>query len=91
MKLSIIMMAYNQSQYINETIKAVVSKDLPEKSGKNIVGDTNFNIIKYYLYQKNKSKAIRHLMTSIFYQKKHAQLKHKLYNLLLNKKIPEYN
>ena len=71
-----------------------ITRKIPVEIRKDIVGDTHFNIMKYYLYQKNKSKAIRHLMTSIFYQKKHAQLKHKLYilySLLLNKKISEYD
>jgi glycosyltransferase involved in cell wall biosynthesis len=58
-----------------------------------LLGDTHFTIMKHFLYKKNRIKAFKHLLLSILIQKRHNQLKHKIYilvQLLLNRKIEEY-
>ncbi len=71
-----------------------IKSKIPRKLWSDTIGDTHFNIMKYHLFNKNKILAIKHLCYSIFYQKKHPQLKHKLlvlFKLFFNRKIPEYN
>ena len=58
-----------------------------------LLGDTHFSVAKYHIYKNNKLKAIKHLFLSIYFQRFHSQLKHKLYivlHLILHKTIPEY-
>ena len=44
-----------------------------------LIGNTHFGIARHYIHLRNPLKAILHLGKSIAYQKKHHQLKHKLY------------
>jgi glycosyltransferase involved in cell wall biosynthesis len=44
-----------------------------------LIGNTHFGIARHYIHHHHKIKAIKHLVYSISYQKKHAQLKHKLF------------
>jgi hypothetical protein len=44
-----------------------------------LIGNTHFGIARHYIHHHQKIKAIIHLVYSIRYQKKHAQLKHKLF------------
>lgn len=60
---------------------------------KTLIGDTYFGMAKHYIYKKQKWCAFRYLLLSIIYLGNHAQLKHKLYLIMLlvkNKQIPEY-
>ena len=43
-----------------------------------LIGNTHFGIARHYIHHRQELKAIKHLVYSIGYQKKHAQLKHKL-------------
>lgn len=59
-----------------------------------LIGDTHFALMKYYYYHNKKFKAFYHIILSIFYQRKHKQLKHKLlivFKLLFGIKILEYS
>ena len=47
-----------------------------------LIGNTHFGIARHYIHLHQKLKAIKHLVYSISYQKKHAQLKHKLFLIL---------
>jgi glycosyltransferase involved in cell wall biosynthesis len=70
-----------------------IKKEIPKYIRCFLFGDTHFSIAKYYLYNNKKRSAIKHILLSIIYQKKHPQLKHKVYilfNLLINKENPEY-
>ena len=70
-----------------------IKKILKRKNWKYLIGDTHFNVMKYYLYKGYKYLAIKHLLLSIFYQKRHPQLKHKLYvcyKIMFNQSIKEY-
>ena len=44
-----------------------------------LIGNTHFGIARHYIHHRQKTMAIKHLVYSIYYQKKHAQLKHKLF------------
>ena len=44
-----------------------------------LIGNTHFGIARHYIHLRKPVKAILHLGKSISYQKKHHQLKHKLY------------
>jgi glycosyltransferase involved in cell wall biosynthesis len=71
-----------------------IKLELPKKYYNFLIGDTCFSIMKYYIYHQNKLKSIKYLLLSIFYQKNHNQLKHKmliLVYLLINKQIKEYS
>lgn len=57
MKLSIIMMAFNQCQYINEAIESVVSQDLPQ-NWELLIGDNYLKKRTYhYLFFKTNQMA----------------------------------
>ena len=47
-----------------------------------LIGNTHFGIARHYIHHHQKFKAIKHLVYSISYQKKHVQLKHKLFLIL---------
>lgn len=47
-----------------------------------LIGNTHFGIAKYHIYHKQKWKAIKELLSSIWFQKRHSQLKHKAYLIL---------
>lgn len=71
----------------------VVAK-IPPHLMRYAIGDSYFNIMKFDIYSNNTKKAIQHLVVSIFYQRFHNQLKHKIYVLIcliIRKSIPEYN
>jgi glycosyltransferase involved in cell wall biosynthesis len=70
-----------------------IKKELPKKYYNFLIGDTCFAIMKYFIYHEHKWKAIKYLLISILYQKKHSHLKHKmlvLVYLLFNKQVKEY-
>lgn len=47
-----------------------------------LIGNTHFGIARHYIHHRKSLKAVKHLVYSIFYQKKHAQLKHKIFLIL---------
>ena len=47
-----------------------------------LIGNTHFGIARHYIHKRQKTKAIKHLIYSISYQKKHKQLKHKIFLIL---------
>ena len=47
-----------------------------------LIGNTHFGIARHYIHHRKRLKAVKHLAYSIFYQKKHAQLKHKIFLIL---------
>lgn len=47
-----------------------------------LIGNTHFGIARHFIHHRQKLKAIKHLLFSIFHQKKHTQLKHKFYLIL---------
>lgn len=47
-----------------------------------LIGNTHFGIARHHIYYKRKWKAIKELMLSIWFQKRHHQLKHKAYLIL---------
>lgn len=47
-----------------------------------LIGNTHFGIARHHIYHKRKWKAIKELMLSIWFQKRHHQLKHKVYLIL---------
>lgn len=62
------------------------------KIWKDIVGETHFSLMKYYLYKGDRFLGLKHLIVSIFYQKNN-KIKHKIFlfwKILLNRSIPEY-
>ncbi len=70
-----------------------IKNEIPKKMWDSIIGDSHFNLMKYYLYNKSKKLALKHLIISLYRQKRHHQLKHKLYVLfmiLFNRRIIEY-
>ena len=70
-----------------------IQNEIPQKMWDNIIGDTHFNLMKYHLYNKSKKTALKHLIFSLYLQKRHHHLKHKVYVLfmiLLNRRIVEY-
>jgi len=71
-----------------------ILKLIPSKIWHDVIGDTHFNIMKFHLYNQNISKALKHLLLSIFYQRNHSQLKHKIFilsKIVLMKRIHEYS
>ena len=71
-----------------------IKKSISKKIWYDTIGDTHFNIMKYHLFKEQKTLALKHLFYSIYYQKNHPQLKHKLlvlFKLFFNRKIPEYS
>lgn len=58
-----------------------------------LIGNTYFGIAKHFIAHNKKSKAILYLLKSILIQKKHSQLKHKLFlikELLLGYQVEKY-
>ena len=47
-----------------------------------LIGNTHFGIARHYIHHRKRLKAIQHLLLSIGYQKKHKQLKHKIFLIL---------
>jgi glycosyltransferase involved in cell wall biosynthesis len=47
-----------------------------------LIGNTHFGIARHYIHHRKRLKALKHLVYSIFHQKKHAQLKHKIFLIL---------
>jgi len=62
-----------QKRYL--TIWKMISK----KDQLFLIGNTHFGIARHYIHHHQRLKAIKHLAYSIYYQRKHAQLKHKLF------------
>ena len=58
-----------------------------------LIGNTYFGIAKHFIVHNKKNKAIIYLLKSILKQKKHAQLKHKVFlikELLLGHQVEKY-
>ena len=55
---------------------------LTEKDQAYLIGNTHFGIARHHIYHKSKWKAIKELILSIWFQKRHHQLKHKVYLIL---------
>jgi glycosyltransferase involved in cell wall biosynthesis len=78
----------------------VFQKRYPQITGKitpeiwnNVIGETHFGLTKYFLFANKNKLAFKHLLLSIFYQKLHPQLKHKILiaiKLILHRPIAEY-
>jgi len=47
-----------------------------------LIGNTHFGIARHHIYYKRKWKAIKELILSVWFQKQHHQLKHKIYLIL---------
>jgi len=47
-----------------------------------LIGNTHFGIARHFIHLRKPVKAILHLLKSIFHQKLHNQLKHKLYLII---------
>jgi glycosyltransferase involved in cell wall biosynthesis len=62
-----------QKRYL--TIWKMISK----KDQLFLIGNTHFGIARHYIHHHQQLKAIKHLVYSIYYQRKHTQLKHKLF------------
>jgi glycosyltransferase involved in cell wall biosynthesis len=52
---------------------------ISKKDQNYLIGNTHFGIARHFMHHRQKLKAIKHLTYSISYQKRHAQLKHKLF------------
>jgi hypothetical protein len=71
-----------------------IRAQIAEKYWNTTIGDTHFSLMKYYILSNEKIKAVKHLLLSIYYQKRHPQLKHKLFVLgllMLNRRVSEYS
>lgn len=47
-----------------------------------LLGNTHFGIARHYIFHRKKGKAILSLLFSIYFQKRHKQLKHKIYLII---------
>ena len=55
---------------------------ISKKDREFLIGNTHFGIARHYIHHRKRLNALKHLSCSIFYQKKHEQLKHKIFLIL---------
>ena len=55
---------------------------ISKKDREFLIGNTHFGIARHYIHHRKRLNALKHLSCSIFYQKNHAQLKHKIFLIL---------